>query len=96
MTRRLPYEPAPPPSNRVSEVRVGRNFIREGDLVRVKPTLGRHDGFDARFRYAEIEGDRTTVCVVGAPRGRAICTRFFPLDRIERRQQTHGGEPRGV
>lgn len=37
----------------LSEIRHGRNFIRAGDLVRVKPSRqGRHDGFLARFRFA--------------------------------------------
>src|SRR5579863_8580021 len=41
-------------SPRLSEVRHGRNFIRSGDLVRVKPSRsGHHDGFAARFLFSE-------------------------------------------
>lgn len=41
-------------AQRLSEVRHGRNWIRQGDLIRVRPSRsGRHDGFVAKFRYAE-------------------------------------------
>lgn len=43
-----------PPETSTAEVRHGRNFIRRGDMVRVSPSRpGKHDGFVARFVYAD-------------------------------------------
>lgn len=79
---------------RATEVRVGRNFIRAGDTVRVRPSApGRRDGYLARFQHAELDdaGNVRWVEVVGGPRGRHA-TRSLRLDRIERVAQTKHGE----
>jgi hypothetical protein len=94
----LPYEPPVALPDRIEEIRVGRNFIRKGDRVHVKPSRsGRRDGFEGRFLYAEVaDGAIANVCVFGAPAGRTLVQRFFPLDRIERKAQTRGGERLGL
>lgn len=88
MVRRSTTAPAVDPRPRVDEVRVGRNFIRVGDTVKVLPTKkGKRDGFigtvtgiftddDGTVKYVEVNGD---------PRG--FRNRALHLDRIERRQQ---------
>jgi hypothetical protein len=79
----------------VDEVRHGRNFIRKGDTVKVRPSReGRKDGFTAVFRGAKLDDDGNVrwVDVIGGPRGRVQHLRSFPLDRIRRLAQTRDGE----
>lgn len=79
----------------LTEYRTGRNFIRIGDVVRVRPRPGRRDGFEARVRpiRADSAGEVSEVEVFGGPAGRSAVRTFRP-DRIERVAQTRNGEPR--
>lgn len=85
----------------ITEVRFGRNFIRLGDIVRVKPSRkGKKDGFDARVSrlLTNEAGQLIEVEVVepmGAFSGKSFGRlRSFRPDRIERKSQTKNGEPR--
>ena len=74
------------------EYRVGRNYIRIGDTVHVKPSRpGRHDGFDSkvlRIRGNAVVG-AVSVDVTDPHNGNV---RTLPTERIERKAQTKGGE----
>lgn len=72
---------------RISQYRVGRNFIRVGDVVRVKPSQGKRDGFEAKVRVIradEITGEVAEVEVFGGRRRHAMIRTFRP-ERIQRR-----------
>lgn len=72
----------------VTEYRVGRNFIRVGDTVKVKSRPGKRDAHLARVRrIITVEGEVVEIEVVG-PKG----FRTFLPERIERVAQTKGGE----
>jgi hypothetical protein len=75
----------------LDEVRLGgRNFIRPGDVVRVKPSRpAKHDGFDALVRRIVDTQGGVEVEVFGGAHGRAA-VRTFTLDRLERRRQPGG------
>ena len=67
---------------KVSEVRHGRNFIRSGDLIRVKPSrTGKHDGFVARFLNAEDGIYALQQLDTG---GRPMAFRFVRAERVRR------------
>ena len=82
---------------RVDSYRPGRNHIRVGDPVAVKPSRpGRRDGFvgpvysiDADSRTGEI----VTVTVCGAPPGRPRAFHALRPDRIARVAKTRAGQP---
>jgi hypothetical protein len=81
---------------KVSEYRQGRNFIRVGDVVRVKALPGKRNGFEAKVRAITVDehtGEPVEVEVFGGARGRAMVRTFRP-DRIERVAQTRRGERR--
>jgi len=87
-------------TGRVYEIRVGRNFIRKGDTVKVKAVPGRpgqaaQSGFLAKFLYAVVNDDDSIryVEVVG---GRNGANRSLKLDRIKRVAQTRKGERRAA
>lgn len=73
----------------LEEYRVGRNYIRPGDIVHVLPSRrGKHDGGEARV-----------VRIMPRARGDVIfhviqdgANHYYPLDRIRRRSQTRNGE----
>jgi hypothetical protein len=70
----------------VNEYRRGRNYIRLGDRVRIRPSPGRRNGFDAvvhGIRIDESTGAVREVDVFGGPSGRAMFRTFRP-ERIER------------
>lgn len=70
----------------VTEYRPGQGVIHLGDRVRIRPTPGRRNGFDAivqRIRIDETTGEVREVEVFGGARGRAMFRTFRP-DRIER------------
>jgi hypothetical protein len=70
----------------VTEYRQGRGVIHLGDRVRIRPTPGRRNGFDAvvhSIRMDETTGDVREVQVFGGSKGRAMYRTFRP-DRIER------------
>lgn len=59
-------------------------LVTVGEMVRVLPSPGRRDGFDARFRSARMaDGEVSEVEVYGGRKGRAAL-RTFPPERIER------------
>lgn len=83
----------------VSEYRVGRNFIRLGDKVKVKPSRpGKRDGCVARVRRIkaeEGEGGAVREVEVAPLTGKYLgSVRTFLPDRIERMSQTKGGAVR--
>lgn len=73
----------------LEQVRLGgRNFIRPGDVVRVKPSRpGKRDGFEARVRRIVDTPGGVEVEVAGAPAGKPAAIRTFFLDRLERMRQ---------
>ena len=77
----------------VPEWRVGRNFIRPGDVVRILPSSPkRKDGGYARVvaLIAEAEGEPpTTVHVL-----KEGAHRFYVADRVQRLAQTKAGRRR--
>jgi hypothetical protein len=78
---------------KVTRYRTGRNFIRVGDHVRVKPSGRKRDGFRAVVRTIRVDeetGHVREVEVFGGAGGRAMIRTFRP-DRIERLAQTHKG-----
>ena len=85
----------------VTEYRMGRNYVRVGDIVKVKPSAPKkRDGFEARVTAIAVEQDpdrafgiRVIFQVVGGCRGRHH-TRFVRPDRIQRVAQVRGGERR--
>lgn len=81
---------------KVNEYRQGRNFIRVGDVVRVKPLPGKRNGFEAKVRAITVDeetGEPIEIEVFGGYRGRAMVRTFRP-DRINRVAQTRQGERR--
>ncbi len=81
---------------KVSEYRQGRNFIRVGDVVRVKALPGKRNGFEAKVRVITVDeqtGEPVEVEVFGGYRGRRMFRTFRP-DRIGRVAQTRRGERR--
>lgn len=78
---------------KVQQYRAGRNFIRVGDTVKVKPMPGRRNGFKAVVRAISIDEGSAEVVeveVFGGPAGRAM-TRTFRAERIQRVAQTRQG-----
>ncbi len=82
----------------VEKYRVGRNFIRVGDVVRVKAAPGKRNGFTATVRAIKIDertGQVGEVEVFGGPVGRAMI-RTFRRERIERVAQSRNGQRRDL
>ncbi len=78
---------------KVDRYRVGRNFIRVGDVVRVKAAPGKRNGFKATVRAIKVDertGHVGEVEVFGGPAGRAAF-RSFRRERIERVAQSRNG-----
>lgn len=75
----------------VDELRMGRNFVRVGDTVRVLPSRpGKRDGFLATLR-AIVTDDAGAVRhleVYGAPTGRPVAFHALRLERVRRVSQT--------
>ena len=78
-----------PKREQVDAYRVGRNFIRVGDVVKVRPSRpGKHDGFRGKVRAIFQEGDAVTrVDVWGGANGGASLRSFTP-DRLTRVAQS--------
>jgi hypothetical protein len=76
----------------ITEFRRGRNFIRVGDRVHVKPSRpGKKDGFDSKVRRILANPDGTPQALeVTDPRNGAI--RTLRPERIERRRQAVNGK----
>lgn len=83
---------------RVDAFRHGRNFVRVGDVVHVKPSRpGRRDGFDAHvisIRARDIGGVPNVVTGVDVVDPYSGGVRTVTVDRVERKAQTRGGEAR--
>lgn len=82
----------------VRRFRRGRCFINVGDVVRVKATQGRRNGFPARVRAIKVDpatGEVIEVEVFGGASGRQMVRTFAP-DRIERVAQTRLGARKEV
>ena len=85
----------------VTEYRMGRNYVRVGDIVKVKPSAPKkRDGFEARVRAITVKQDpakpfgiQVVFEVVGGARGRCMIRNVRP-DRIQRVAQVRGGERR--
>ncbi len=81
---------------KVTEYCTGRNFIRVGDVVRVRPEPGKRNGFMAKVRAILVDEQTREVIeveVFGGRAGRAMVRTFCP-ERIERVAQTRNGERR--
>lgn len=78
------------------ELRLGRNFVRKGDLVRVRPPdgapAGTH-GYQARFQYADVDKGGQYVVVFEMEKCEGVLQyariRTVKPDRIERKATTH-------
>lgn len=78
----------------IQEVRVGRNFIRVGDIVRVTPSSpGRRDGFLAKVTGMRRTADGLEFNLFGAPKGRPVAARTMRAGRIQRVAQTRHQGP---
>lgn len=80
----------------LTEYQVGRNYIRVGDIVRVRPSRPRRrDGFEAKVAAirADEAGDVQEVDVHGDGSVN-WATRTIRPERIERVAQVRGGERR--
>jgi hypothetical protein len=73
----------------LDEVRVGRNFIRVGDVVKVKSRPGKRDAHEGTVRQIQDRGDRIVLQVIASKR-----FEYHGMDRIERVAQTRNGEKR--
>ncbi len=75
----------------INEYRVGRNFIRVGDTVRVLPSRPRrHDGFDSKVERIDATDGVPVGIHVYDPDRRA---RVLPPERIARRHQSRPQGP---
>lgn len=76
---------------RLSEVRHGRNFIRSGDLVKVRPSRdGKHDGFVARFLYGfSDKGGETYALQELDSGGKPVAFRFKRPEVVRRLAMTN-------
>lgn len=76
----------------ITEYRVGRNFIRVGDRVHVKPSRpGKKDGFDSKVKRILANPDGSPQALeLTDPRNGA--TRTLRPERIERKRQTKNGD----
>jgi hypothetical protein len=71
----------------LDEYRPGRNFIRTGDTVKCRPTVGRP--FRAVIRHIyQYADEHIEVEVVGGPTGRPASFRTFTSDHIQRVAQS--------
>jgi hypothetical protein len=88
----------PTKTDTIRDPQGGRNMIRQGDIVRVRPSRpGARDGFNATFRTATVDDDGNVVDieVYGGHGGRAAIRTLRP-ERIQRRAQTRHTDPAGT
>lgn len=70
---------------KLTEVRHNRNFLRTGDILRVKPSRsGKHDGFAARFLYADEDKSPFYALLQLDDKGRPVAHRFVRPERVKR------------
>lgn len=84
----------------VGRYRAGRNFVSVGDVIRVRASRGKRDGFVARVRAIRVDrasGVAAEVEVYGGRRGREMVRTFRPerIQRLARTRATAGGDVRG-
>jgi hypothetical protein len=82
------FERPPLKKNTISEYRVGRNFIRVGDAVKITPSAPRkRDGFVAEVKEIEIDeqGNPKAIHVIGGKNG---AFRAIRPERIKRVAQS--------
>lgn len=71
------------------EVQHNRNWIRSGDICRVKPSRsGKHDGFAAKFLYADADRSPYYALLQLDEKGRPVAYRFVNPDRVRRLAST--------
>lgn len=74
---------------RLTEVRHNRNWIRSGDLVRVRPSRGgKHDGFAAKFLYFGEDRSQYYALLQLDEKGRPVAHRFVRPERVKRLAQS--------
>ena len=75
---------------KLTEIRHGRNYVRVGDLVKVRPSRdGKHDGFVARFLYADTDRGGTFYALQELDHGgRPVVFRFLKPERVKRLAMT--------
>lgn len=74
---------------KLTEVRHNRNFLRSGDILRVKPSRsGKHDGFAARFLYADEDRSPYYALLQLDEKGRPVAHRFVRPERVKRLAQS--------
>ena len=83
--------------HRSNELRLGRNYVRHGDLVRITPPPGSPKGahgYLARFQYSDVDKGGLFACVLrleknekGILLGAGFA--FVVPERIERKATTH-------
>lgn len=74
---------------KVSEVQHNRNWIRAGDLLRVRPSRsGKHDGFAARFLYADEDRSPYYALLQLDTDGTPVAHRFVRPERVKRLAQS--------
>lgn len=79
-----------------SEIRMGRNFVRVGDIVKVAARPGKRDGFEAKVEAIVLDDETGAVRWLEVRGGRAGRYQFHAVrpERISRVAQTKGGERR--
>lgn len=80
-----------------TEIRMGRNFIRPGDIVKVQPAPGKRT-YLATFKGVVLDDndDIEYVEVYGAPANKCPAAHYFRLDQISRVAQTRHADRKGV
>ncbi len=80
----------------LTEYKVGRNFIRVGHVVKVRPSRPRHrDAFEGKVAAIRAD-DSGTVQEVDVHGDGSVnwATRTVRPERVERVAQVRGGQPR--
>lgn len=74
---------------KLTQVRHNRNFLRSGDILRVKPSRsGKHDGFAARFLYADEDKSPYYALLQLDTDGTPVAHRFVRPERVKRLAQS--------
>lgn len=75
--------------HKVTSATINRRVVMKGDAVRVKPSPGRKDGFEATFMNADIDSEGRVHCVTVYGGKRAKGIRSYLPERI----MTHRKQP---
>lgn len=79
------------PDGFLTEYRVGRNFIRLGDTVKITSSPGKRDTYRGVVKRIYSDG---RMSVYGARTSRVPMERTYPLDRIQRVAQSRVETPK--